>query len=151
MSISGRRLAYRSSTLSRIPFCNASRPLEQFLSGNQDKGMSSIDSGFKLLNHRMRCLKITDSSPAGWETVKEYVSSPLSINDEDDKRLKSAEKIATERLKTARIHVGGGEGSDFVPEAQTSVSTTLPMITKTGKILIARTGTQEEIPIVTQP
>ena len=69
------------------------------ISGNKEKGLSSMDNGLKLLNHRMRCLKIADSSPAGWETVNEYVSSPLSIDDEDDKRLKRAEKIATERMK----------------------------------------------------
>ena len=52
------------------------------ISGNKEKGLSSMDNGLKLLDHCMRCLKIADSSPAGWETVNEYVSSPLSIDDE---------------------------------------------------------------------
>ena len=66
---------------------------------NHQKSTEHMQSAISLLQHRIKCIKIADSSPAGWDTVNEYVSSPLANNEEDDRRLRRAEKIAMDRHK----------------------------------------------------
>ena len=71
----------------------------QFINGDKEKGIISMDEGIANIKQRMHCIRIADSSPADWETVNEYLSSPLATDDEDDKRLKRAEKTAMDNLK----------------------------------------------------
>ena len=79
---------------------------------NYLKSREHLDSAITLLQHRIKCIKIADSSPAGWDTVNEYVSSPLANNEEDDRRLRRAEKIAMDRHKdrqdSKRFSLRGG-------------------------------------------
>ena len=58
-----------------------------------------MQQGKAILLERIHCLKIADASPAGWDTVTEYLASPIAIDDEDDRRIKRAEKIAQEKQK----------------------------------------------------
>ena len=67
--------------------------------GDTKQSIAYMENAIKLLEHRMKCIKIADSSPAGWDTVNEYVSSPLATNEEDDKRIKRTEKVAMDRHK----------------------------------------------------
>ena len=67
--------------------------------GSATQAQTYMDNAIKLLVHRLNCIKIADSSPAGWDTVNEYVSSQLAASEEDDKRIKRAEKIAMDRYK----------------------------------------------------
>ena len=36
---------------------------------------------------RKKCIKIADKSPAGWDTVKKYLSDELSSDSEDEKKI----------------------------------------------------------------
>lgn len=67
----------------------------------EDKPMmkSSQEKLDGLIRDRIRCLRIADSTPGGWLTVSKYLASPLSFDEEDDKKLKRAEKAAQEEIK----------------------------------------------------
>ena len=52
-----------------------------------------------LLDERNHCLKLADSSPSGWETVNQYLMSPLARDEEDAKKIKAAEKAAADIIK----------------------------------------------------
>ena len=70
-----------------------------FASGNITKGIERLEVLESMLNERIKLLRITDTSPHGWQTVVEYKANPIANDDEDDKKLKRAEKAAQEKLQ----------------------------------------------------
>ena len=57
-----------------------------------------IQQSIDLLLHRIKELRIADSSDGGWETVNLYRSNPVADDSDDDKRIKKAEKLAKEKM-----------------------------------------------------
>ena len=61
------------------------------------KGERQLDGLITVANDRLKILKIADTSPYGWGTVSEFEASPIMENEEEDKRLRKAEKSAQEK------------------------------------------------------
>ena len=70
-----------------------------FTTGNTSKGLEKIETVVQMLNERTKLLRIADTSPHGWQTVVEYEANPIAADDEDDKKLKRAEKAAQEKIQ----------------------------------------------------
>ena len=66
-----------------------------FHSAIGNKHLDELDS---TLEDRIKLLRIADSSQYGWATVQEYENNPVAKDEEDDRKLKRAEKSAQERL-----------------------------------------------------
>ena len=72
-----------------------SRALYQ--TAGQSAGESQLSALIVTAQERIKLLKIADSSPHGWGTVAEYEANPITQGEEDDKKLKKAEKAAQEK------------------------------------------------------
>uniref|UniRef100_A0A1X7SK46 Uncharacterized protein n=1 Tax=Amphimedon queenslandica TaxID=400682 RepID=A0A1X7SK46_AMPQE len=58
------------------------------------KTKKSLDEGMKLVTHCQKLIKMAERSENGWKVVKEYESDSLAENEEDEKRIAKAEKVA---------------------------------------------------------
>ena len=96
-----------------------------YQAANQTAGESTLKEVVTSAQERIKLLKIADSSPHGWGTVAEYEANPITQGEEDDKKLKKAEKAAQEKsalrlqernAKQARFsnfNRGGYQGQSF--------------------------------------
>lgn len=60
----------------------------------ESEAFSILDETVELLQERNRKIRIADSSEAGWLTVKHYESNPVSLSEDDDKKIRAAERQA---------------------------------------------------------
>ena len=51
------------------------------------EAFSILDETIEILQERNRKIRIADSSEAGWLTVKHYESNPISLSEDDDKKI----------------------------------------------------------------
>ena len=60
----------------------------------ESEALSILDETVELLQERNRKIRIADSSEAGWLTVKHYESNPVSLSEDNDKKIRAAERQA---------------------------------------------------------
>ena len=58
------------------------------------EAFSILDETIEILQERNRKIRIADSSEAGWLTVKHYESNPVSLSEDDDEKIRAAERQA---------------------------------------------------------
>ena len=68
-----------------------------YRAAGQQAGETQLMAVINTATERIKILKIADSSPHGWGTVSEYEANPITQDDEDNKKLKKAEKAAQEK------------------------------------------------------
>ena len=58
------------------------------------EAFSILHETIEILQERNRKVRIADSSEAGWLTVKHYESNPVSLSEDDDEKIRAAERQA---------------------------------------------------------
>ena len=58
--------------------------------------------GIKLINNRQKLIRMADASELGWRFVDEYITNPLALDEEDEKRMNRAKARATKKVKQRR-------------------------------------------------
>ena len=70
--------------------------------GSVTRSGKLLDDIIKDVTKRMKCIKLADRSPGGWDTVKEYLSDELASDSGDEKKMRSAEERALTKRKMAK-------------------------------------------------
>jgi hypothetical protein len=69
----------------------------------------ALQNAVHLVEQRQKLVRLADRSEFGWSVVEYYLAEPIVDNDEDEKRIKAANKAdATEHKKSRREATGGG-------------------------------------------
>ena len=76
---------------------NTVQSLASYRAAGQTAGEPFLQKLTEAAKERIKLLKIADSSPHGWGTVSEYEANSITQGEEDDKKLKKAEKAAQEK------------------------------------------------------
>lgn len=72
------------------------------VSRDGDTVMAKLSEAEKILNKRIKLVKLADRSEFGWQTVEEYESDDLASDSEDDKKIKKAEAAVREKRKRSQ-------------------------------------------------
>ena len=88
---------------------------ESLEKGDIDAASSSLKDVLHTVKERNRKIKIADSSEGGWLTVQNYENHSLALDDDDDKRIRKAEKeaIATKTAKSSARAKRGNNSNRF--------------------------------------
>ena len=70
---------------------------ECYAAGDNAMGKALQDGIDKAIAERTKLLRIADTSANGWATVMEYQQNPIADSKADDKKLRNAEKTASEK------------------------------------------------------
>ena len=65
-----------------------------------EKSQGHLEEATCALADRVKMLKIADTSMGGWDTVNAYRAVPVADDNDDDRKLKKAEKLAKEKMAT---------------------------------------------------
>ena len=66
------------------------------------EAFSILDETIEILQERNRKIRIADSSKAGWLTVKHYESNPVSLSEDDDKKISRCREAGFERPSSTK-------------------------------------------------
>ncbi|KAJ8303741.1 hypothetical protein KUTeg_018664 [Tegillarca granosa] len=72
-------------------FSNISKIKRAVKSCDYDRVLELCDIIEHKVYKRNKCIKLAEKSPAGWDTVKEYLSDELAPDSEDEKKMRSEE------------------------------------------------------------
>ena len=72
------------------------------LNAHVEKAKNAVDEGTKMLTVRQKHIKLADRSEFGWKFVKEYETDDLAEDDQDEKRIAKAEKLAEKKAATTK-------------------------------------------------
>ena len=72
------------------------------LNEHVEKAKNAVDEGTKMLTVRQKHIKLADRSEFGWKFVKEYETDDLAEDDQDEKRIAKAEKLAEKKAATTK-------------------------------------------------
>jgi hypothetical protein len=67
-----------------------------------EKAKTSVQEGRKLVTQRQKHIRLADRSEFGWRFVKEYETDQLADDEEYEKRINKAEKVAEKKVAAAK-------------------------------------------------
>ena len=67
-----------------------------------EKVKKELEEGAKVLAECQKHIRIADQSEHSWETVAAYISSDVTYDEEDARRIEKAEKTAEQRVSKRR-------------------------------------------------
>ena len=67
--------------------------------GSKKRLTKKLDDISNVVDKRIKVVKLADKSPAGWDTVKEYLNDDLASDSDDNKKMRQAESRAMAKRK----------------------------------------------------